>query len=38
VDAGSSNIFRREAGTWKLIHHHTDISESLQKARRPDKP
>jgi ketosteroid isomerase-like protein len=38
VDHRATNIFRREAGTWKLIHHHTDISESLQKAGRLDKP
>ncbi|HEV8711480.1 MAG TPA: nuclear transport factor 2 family protein [Candidatus Binatia bacterium] len=38
VDHRATNIFRREAGKWKLIHHHTDISEALQKASHPDKP
>ena len=38
VDHRATNIFRREAGKWKLVHHHTDISEALQKARHPDKP
>jgi ketosteroid isomerase-like protein len=32
VDHRATNIFRREAGKWKLIHHHTDISEALEKA------
>ena len=37
VDHRATNIFRREAGKWKLIHHHTDISEALQKASHPEK-
>ncbi len=24
-----TNIFRREAGAWKLVHHHTDISPAM---------
>ena len=24
-----TNIYRREAGEWKLVHHHTDISPAM---------
>ena len=24
-----TNIYRREAGTWKVVHHHTDISPAM---------
>jgi ketosteroid isomerase-like protein len=24
-----TNIYRREAGQWKLVHHHTDISQAM---------
>jgi len=24
-----TNIYRREAGAWKLVHHHTDISPAM---------
>jgi ketosteroid isomerase-like protein len=24
-----TNIYRREAGAWKMIHHHTDISPAM---------
>jgi ketosteroid isomerase-like protein len=24
-----TNIYRREAGTWKLVHHHTDTSPGM---------
>src|SRR5689334_3769302 len=23
-----TNIYRKESGTWKLVHHHTDISQA----------
>ena len=26
----ATNIFRREDGEWKLVHHHTDLSPELQ--------
>ena len=32
VSHRTTNVFRREGGKWKLIHHHTDLSEALQKA------
>lgn len=28
----ATNIFRRENGRWKLVHHHTDLSQDLQSA------
>lgn len=24
-----TNVYRREAGEWKLVHHHTDISPAM---------
>lgn len=27
-----TNVYRREAGAWKIIHHHTDISPALLEA------
>ena len=24
-----TNIYRREAGSWKIVHHHTDISPAM---------
>jgi len=32
VSHRATNVFRREGGKWKLVHHHTDLSEALQKA------
>ena len=33
-----TNIYRRESGAWKIVHHHTDIAESVIDAlRRPEK-
>jgi len=29
LDHRVTNIYRREAGEWKLIHHHTDISPGM---------
>lgn len=28
----ATNVFRKERGGWKMVHHHTDISEALVKA------
>ena len=24
-----TNVYRREAGTWKIVHHHTDLSADM---------
>ena len=24
-----TNIYRRESGAWKIVHHHTDVAESM---------
>jgi ketosteroid isomerase-like protein len=24
-----TNIYRREGGTWKIVHHHTDLSPAM---------
>ena len=24
-----TNVYRREAGAWKIVHHHTDISQAM---------
>ena len=29
VDHRVTNIYRREAGSWKLIHHHTDVAPAM---------
>ena len=26
-----TNVYRREAGGWKIVHHHTDIAPALQE-------
>ncbi|MFM1878672.1 MAG: hypothetical protein RLZZ241_1538 [Bacteroidota bacterium] len=28
----ATNVFRKENGVWKLVHHHTDISGQLQES------
>jgi ketosteroid isomerase-like protein len=30
IDQRVTNIYKREAGTWKIVHHHTDISAAMQ--------
>ena len=27
-----TNIYRRESGAWKIVHHHTDIAQSMVAA------
>jgi ketosteroid isomerase-like protein len=27
-----TNIYRRESGEWKLVHHHSDISVAMTDA------
>jgi ketosteroid isomerase-like protein len=29
VDWRATNIYRREAGEWKMVHHHTDVSPAV---------
>ena len=29
IDWRVTNIYRREAGEWKMVHHHTDVSHAL---------
>jgi ketosteroid isomerase-like protein len=29
IDGRVTNIYRREAGKWKMVHHHTDISPAM---------
>jgi ketosteroid isomerase-like protein len=32
VDMRATSVFRREAGGWKMVHHHTDQAPNLQAA------
>ena len=27
-----TNVYRRESGTWKIVHHHTDISAAMMEV------
>lgn len=29
LDQRVTNIYRREAGSWKIVHHHTDVSPAM---------
>lgn len=29
IDWRVTNVYRREGGTWKVVHHHADLSESF---------
>jgi ketosteroid isomerase-like protein len=29
IDQRVTNIYRREAGTWKIVHHHSDLSPAM---------
>ena len=29
INGRVTNIYRREAGTWKIVHHHTDIAPAM---------
>jgi ketosteroid isomerase-like protein len=29
IDHRVTNIYRREAGAWKVVHHHTDVSPAM---------
>ncbi|WP_309684363.1 nuclear transport factor 2 family protein [Polaromonas sp.] len=30
IDHRATNIYRREAGAWKVFHHHTDMAPAMQ--------
>jgi ketosteroid isomerase-like protein len=32
IDHRVTNVYRREAGEWKIVHHHTDVSEAMQNV------
>ncbi|OYD83623.1 YybH family protein [Azospirillum brasilense] len=34
IEARVTNVYRREAGAWKLVHHHTDLSPAMQDVIR----
>lgn len=29
IDQRVTNVYRREAGAWKMVHHHSDLSGSF---------
>jgi ketosteroid isomerase-like protein len=29
IDDRVTNVYRREGGEWKIVHHHTDISKAM---------
>jgi ketosteroid isomerase-like protein len=29
IDGRVTNIYRREAGGWKIVHHHTDVAQAM---------
>jgi ketosteroid isomerase-like protein len=29
IDQRATNIYRRDAGAWKLVHHHSDLSPAM---------
>jgi len=32
IDWRATNIYRREEGEWKMVHHHTDVSHALMEV------
>ena len=34
IEQRVTNIYRREAGTWKIVHHHTDVSPAMKDVLR----
>ena len=32
VDSRVTNIYRREGGAWRIVHHHADVSPSMVEA------
>jgi uncharacterized protein (TIGR02246 family) len=33
-----TNIYRREGGAWRIVHHHADASQDMQGVREADSP
>jgi ketosteroid isomerase-like protein len=29
IDGRVTNIYRRESGAWKIVHHHTDVAQAM---------
>lgn len=29
IDHRVTNVYRREAGSWKIVHHHTDVAPAM---------
>jgi hypothetical protein len=29
-----TNVYRWQAGSWKMVHHHTDLSPAMQEIAR----
>lgn len=34
IDQRVTNVYRRDGGAWKIVHHHTDVSPAMQDALR----
>lgn len=32
IDHRCTNVYRREAGTWKIVHHHSDVAPAMVDA------
>jgi ketosteroid isomerase-like protein len=37
-DCRVTNIYRRESGAWKIVHHHTDIARAMTDVLNQSKP
>jgi ketosteroid isomerase-like protein len=37
IEQRVTNIYRREAGVWKIVHHHTDVSPAMLGVINPLK-
>ncbi len=37
IDQRVTNVYRREGGEWKMIHHHTDLSPAMLEVLRQMK-
>jgi ketosteroid isomerase-like protein len=38
IDHRVTNVYRREGGTWKMVHHHTDLSPAMVEIVRRLQP